>query len=71
MNAFIASIRLDALSLRQFALITIALVMAQGVLWIGAPLLLEGSIRQDVAEGVVDGRNGVYLIPSTRRYRLG
>jgi len=55
MNAFVSSIRLDALSRRQFALIAITLVMAQGVLWIGAPLLFEGSIRQDVAEGVVDG----------------
>jgi 4-amino-4-deoxy-L-arabinose transferase-like glycosyltransferase len=55
MNAFLTSIRLDALSRRQFAFIAIALVIAQGVLWIGAPLLFEGSIRQDVAEGVVDG----------------
>ncbi len=55
MNAFITSIRLDALSRRQFAFIAIALVITQGVLWIGAPLLFEGSIRQDVAEGVVDG----------------
>jgi 4-amino-4-deoxy-L-arabinose transferase-like glycosyltransferase len=56
MDSLIASIRLDVLSRRRFAWIAIALIVTQAVLWIGAPLLLEGSIRQDVAEGVIDGR---------------
>ena len=48
-------ISLDALSHRQFKLIMVGLLLTQAALWIGAPLLLEGSIRQDVAEGVIDG----------------
>ena len=32
-----------------------ALLLAQAVVWIGLPLLLDGAIRLDVAEGVVDG----------------
>ena len=40
---------------RRFALTLGGLVLLQGLLWIGLPLLLEGSIRLDVAEGVVDG----------------
>ena len=40
---------------RRFALILFVLLLLQGALWIGLPLLLEGSIRLDVAEGVVDG----------------
>ena len=40
---------------RCFGLTLAALLAAQAFLWIGLPLLLDGAIRLDVAEGVVDG----------------
>ncbi len=55
MNNFVASIRLDAFSRPQFALIAVALIAAQALLWIGAALLFAGSVRLDVAEGAVEG----------------
>ena len=55
MDTFAASLRLDALSFRQFKLIVAALIIVQGALWIATPLLFDGSIPVDVAEGAVQG----------------
>jgi len=41
----------------HFHAIAIALFLFQGIVWIGLPLLLNGSILRDVAEGVADGPN--------------
>ena len=55
MDAFADSLRLDALSFRQLKLIVAALFVVQGALWITTPLLLDGSIPVDVAEGAAQG----------------
>jgi len=44
-----------ALDSRRYAKVVIALVVIQAACWVLAPWLLEGSIRADPAEGVVDG----------------
>ncbi len=41
----------------RFRLIVISLFALQGLVWISLPLLFDGSIRRDVAEGVVDGQH--------------
>lgn len=55
MDLFATSLRLDALSFRKLKLIVAALIVVQGALWIATPLLLDGSIPLDVAEGAVQG----------------
>ncbi|MGD1016109.1 MAG: glycosyltransferase family 39 protein [Roseiarcus sp.] len=44
-----------ALDSRRYAKVVIALVLVQAAFWVVLPWLLEGSIRLDSAEGVVDG----------------
>jgi hypothetical protein len=39
----------------RFRLAAISLFCLQGLIWISLPLIFDGSIRRDVAEGVVDG----------------
>ena len=41
--------------MRSFGRVVLALVALQGALWICAPLIFEGSVRLDVAEGAIDG----------------
>jgi len=55
MESSTASLRLDAPSYRQFKLVVASLMLVQGALWIATPLLLNGSIPLDVAEGAVLG----------------
>ena len=50
-----AAFDLEKLSQRRLALILCALLLLQALLWIGLPLLFEGAIRVDVAEGAIDG----------------
>jgi 4-amino-4-deoxy-L-arabinose transferase-like glycosyltransferase len=46
--------REGAVTLR-FAPIVAALLIAQAIVWVALPLLFDGAIRRDVAEGVIDG----------------
>lgn len=39
----------------NFITISLTLVLIHGIIWISLPLIFDGSIRRDVAEGVVDG----------------
>ena len=56
MKAQIFTDPIHSLSTR-FHLTVISLFVLQGFVWISLPLLFDGSIRLDVAEGVIDGPN--------------
>ena len=46
---------MTATNLRTFNRIALLALLLHGIVWIALPALLDGSIRRDVAEGVIDG----------------